>query len=153
MSTHLTKCWLISILIRIFAYIDCLVQDGSNSIANALEVLQSCTKPSICSLISVPSQWNFAHKDSCVVLINTKLCCNHIFFLQTAMPIFILFGFLSGPHYWHCCQDREALFNNFPIMVVLALQKDSKVSVGSLESHIPICQVSAQLSLIDTWTI
>ena len=25
-----------------------LVQDGSNSIANALELLQSCTKPSIC---------------------------------------------------------------------------------------------------------
>ena len=29
-------------------YIDGLVQDCSNSIANALELLQSCTKPSIC---------------------------------------------------------------------------------------------------------
>ena len=28
-------------------YIDGLVQDCSNSIANALELLQSCTKPSI----------------------------------------------------------------------------------------------------------
>ena len=27
--------------------IDCLVQDCSNSIANALELLQSCTKPLI----------------------------------------------------------------------------------------------------------
>ena len=30
------------------AYIDGLEQDCSNSIANALELLQSCTKPSIC---------------------------------------------------------------------------------------------------------
>ena len=29
-------------------YIDGLVQDWSNSIANALELLQSCTKPSVC---------------------------------------------------------------------------------------------------------
>ena len=31
-------------------YINGLVQDCSNSIANALELLQSCTKPSICWL-------------------------------------------------------------------------------------------------------
>ena len=31
-------------------YIDDLVQDCSNSSANALELLQSCTKPSICDL-------------------------------------------------------------------------------------------------------
>ena len=30
------------------AYIDGLVQNCSNSIANALELLQSCTKPLIC---------------------------------------------------------------------------------------------------------
>ena len=29
-------------------HIDGLVQDCSNSIANALELLQSCTKPSMC---------------------------------------------------------------------------------------------------------
>ena len=32
---------------NIAAYIDGLVQDCSNSIANALELLQSCTKPSM----------------------------------------------------------------------------------------------------------
>ena len=32
-------------------YIDDLVQDCSNSIANALELLQSCTKPSICDQV------------------------------------------------------------------------------------------------------
>ena len=30
-------------------HVDGLVQDCSNSIANALELLQSCTKPSMCS--------------------------------------------------------------------------------------------------------
>ena len=30
-----------------FLYIDDLVQDGSNSIANELELLQSCIQPSI----------------------------------------------------------------------------------------------------------
>ena len=30
-------------------YIDSLVQDCSNSIANALELLQSCTKPTSCT--------------------------------------------------------------------------------------------------------
>ena len=33
---------------------DSLVQDCSNSIANALELLQSCTKPSICHITSIP---------------------------------------------------------------------------------------------------
>ena len=33
-------------------YIDGLAQDCSNSIANALELLQSCTKPSICLYIA-----------------------------------------------------------------------------------------------------
>ena len=35
------------LMIRV-VYFDSLVQDCSNSIANALELLQSCTKPSIC---------------------------------------------------------------------------------------------------------
>ena len=34
-------------LINMILYIDGLAQDCSNSIANALELLQSCTKPSI----------------------------------------------------------------------------------------------------------
>ena len=33
-------------------YINGLVQDCSNSIANALELLQSCTKPSMSSLVA-----------------------------------------------------------------------------------------------------
>ena len=37
-------------------YIDGLVQDHSNSIANALELLQSCTKQSICDI--QPQFWN-----------------------------------------------------------------------------------------------
>ena len=36
--------------------IDGLIQDCSNSIANALELLQSCTKPSISSAKSRPVQ-------------------------------------------------------------------------------------------------
>ena len=32
-------------------HIDGLVQDSSNSIANALELLQSCTKPLVCVLL------------------------------------------------------------------------------------------------------
>ena len=39
--------------IGLFWYFDGLVQDCSNSIANALELLQFCTKPSISSLKSV----------------------------------------------------------------------------------------------------
>ena len=35
-----TRSW------KIIPYFDCLVQDCSNSIANSLELLQSCTKPS-----------------------------------------------------------------------------------------------------------
>ena len=34
--------------LQIHLYVDGLVQDCSNSIANALELLQSCTKPSMC---------------------------------------------------------------------------------------------------------
>ena len=35
-------------------YFEGLEQDCSNSIANALELLQSCTKPSICSNSKLP---------------------------------------------------------------------------------------------------
>ena len=35
-------------IMELLVYFDGLVQDCSNSIANALELLQSCTKPSIC---------------------------------------------------------------------------------------------------------
>ena len=41
-------CWEKINLINSLFYIDDLVQDCSNSIANTLELLQSCTKPSIC---------------------------------------------------------------------------------------------------------
>ena len=34
-------------------HIDCFIQDCSISIANTLEILQSCTKPSICVLWKV----------------------------------------------------------------------------------------------------
>ena len=36
-------------------YIHGLVQDSSNSIANALELMQSCTKPSIIIVVSAMS--------------------------------------------------------------------------------------------------
>ena len=39
--------WYVHTLANIYAYIDGLVQDCSNSIANALELLQSCNEPSI----------------------------------------------------------------------------------------------------------
>ena len=42
---------------RAEAKIDDLVQDCSISIANPLEILQSCTKPSKCSMITLPVLW------------------------------------------------------------------------------------------------
>ena len=41
------------------SHIDGLVQDCSNSIANALALLQSCTKPSICTSTDLYSQWSY----------------------------------------------------------------------------------------------
>ena len=45
-STHISAIE-IAVLCALSCYIDGLVQDCSNSIANALELLQSGTKPSI----------------------------------------------------------------------------------------------------------
>ena len=44
MEIHITEKM---VFILSHDYIDGLVQDYSNSIANALELLQSCTKPSV----------------------------------------------------------------------------------------------------------
>ena len=62
------------------AYIDGLVQDCSNSIANALELLQACTKPSICcykyidwSIIEVMCQ--ITRLNSNLVFVNCVLHC------------------------------------------------------------------------------
>ena len=43
-----------------YDYIDGLVEDCNISIANALEILQSCTKPSILSFL-VESGYSFTH--------------------------------------------------------------------------------------------
>ena len=43
------ECDIKGINFKLIPHIDGLVQDCSNSIANALELLQSCTKPSIYS--------------------------------------------------------------------------------------------------------
>ena len=40
--------WIYVYIYNELHYIDALVQDFSISIANILEILQSCTKPSIC---------------------------------------------------------------------------------------------------------
>ena len=50
-------------------HIDGFVQDCSISIANALEILQSCTKPSICTL-SISNVIHFTHQASGV-------CCEN----------------------------------------------------------------------------
>ena len=47
MRTVLHCVVFLDVLVIIRGYIDGLVQGCSNSIANALELLQSCTKPSI----------------------------------------------------------------------------------------------------------
>ena len=41
---------------HMYVYIDGLVQDCSISIANALEILQSCTKPSICIMMTLKTK-------------------------------------------------------------------------------------------------
>ena len=43
-------------------YIDGLVHDCSNAIANALELLQSCTKPSIYSVTMRDTGYGFSHE-------------------------------------------------------------------------------------------
>ena len=52
-------------------YIDCLVQDSSNSIAYALELLQSCTKPSIYSKLIMEGKLIIQHKQ------NEPVCMSH----------------------------------------------------------------------------
>ena len=47
-------------------YIDGLVQDCSNSIANAMELLQSCTKPSICTVLEIHIIWWWKHLKSII---------------------------------------------------------------------------------------
>ena len=56
-------------------YIDGLVQDCSNSIANALELLQSCTEPSLCSVLSV---------HYCVLLCHVQCIPTHMI---TSVPL------------------------------------------------------------------
>ena len=45
-----TAVWLMNVEICVSGDVDGLAQDCSNSIANALELLQSCTKPSMCGV-------------------------------------------------------------------------------------------------------
>ena len=46
------------------SHIDGLAQGYSNPIANTLELLQACTKPSICSNVRTRSIFQITHTDS-----------------------------------------------------------------------------------------
>ena len=66
-QTHITLCsryryvnWRLNVIERI-GYFDGLGQDCSNSIANTVEILQSCTKPSIYRDIHTVYRLNYAH--------------------------------------------------------------------------------------------
>ena len=56
----------------VVSYIDGLVQDCSNSIANALELLQSCTKP---SMFGCPPHMRGAHSVCCRVRPGYQCVC------------------------------------------------------------------------------
>ena len=55
-------------------YIDDLVQDCSNSIANALELLQSCTKPSISSIHKIGRSTDYAHTTTTELYMEGRTC-------------------------------------------------------------------------------
>ena len=62
-------------------HIDDLVQDCSNSSALAMELLQSCTKPSISSIIMI-SSITVAIMMSCIFICYSHYCsCNKYFFI------------------------------------------------------------------------
>ena len=59
--------------------IDGLVQDCSNSIANALELLQFCTKPSISSILNIALIYNeisLGYISSVIIVLPTAMCWN-----------------------------------------------------------------------------
>ena len=76
-------------------HINGLVQDCSNSIANALELLQSCTKPSICSRVKQLNKisitvwqckcvWQLLHiKMLCITIKRTN---SHVFISDIQIP-------------------------------------------------------------------
>ena len=51
----------ISVLVHKWVYMDGLVQDYSISIAKALDILQSCTKPVICNVFCAPETLLYTH--------------------------------------------------------------------------------------------
>ena len=69
-------------------YIDGLEQDYSNSIALAMELLQSCTKPSISSCFQ--SQIG-SNNDNCVALASwSESPINHWFWQSQLSPLYIM---------------------------------------------------------------
>ena len=68
MKSHMW--WLLDTLPIIEWYIDGLVQDCSNSIAKALELLQPCTKPSISCTVE---QFQHCEKCYCIALISCSV--------------------------------------------------------------------------------
>ena len=70
----LFKYWL-STLHTIFLYLDCLVQDCSISCVLAMEILQSCTEPSIWSHVnSSPQSAAYMHRSTTSALVLVMDC-------------------------------------------------------------------------------
>ena len=75
-------------------YIDGIVQDCRNSIANALELLQSCTKPSMCPPIAMLQENDIG------LALNMKQAI-----IKTN----------DDPDYWQICVTRSATGDVYPI--------------------------------------
>ena len=87
------------LFVAVYMYIDRLVQDCSNSIANSLELLQSCIKPSICKSIGA---W---------------VCSRKYHSLFTRVPYNGLFSFLIFTLYSTAEDCRKLLFNQYPLVL------------------------------------
>ena len=79
-------------------YIDGLVQDCSNSIANALELLQSCTKPSIYAFANITTPAHGLLPSDAIHIYRTDNWEAHILYLS--IKLYCVKMSLQNREYW-----------------------------------------------------
>ena len=110
----------------VFVYIAGLVQGCSNSIANALELLQSCTKPSIWDLKPLPCWINFRYQKHIFINLQHLECRDN--WNHSSRKTYVLCSVLNTIA-TDCLATEKSQATELMVLVCLIMTMEMTVSV------------------------
>ena len=122
-------------------YIDGLVQDCSISVADALEIMQSCTKPSTC-ISTFGRYYSFE--------VTNSLSCDILTLSNNESIVCVISSkWLTKVMHWF--QSRVTFYPNYELLLKLLIFKDLKANFDGLVQDCSI-PIASELKILQSCT-